>query len=65
MSRKPTKINIHIQGQSDLQAVPEGEGQRAGGLVDWVVSRDSRAEKNHVDQSQKLLPVLHPFQKNP
>lgn len=56
---------IHLKHHSDLQAVPEGEGQGAGGLVDWVVSRDSRAEKNHVDQSQKLLPVLHLFQENP
>lgn len=46
----------------NLQSVPEGECEGAGGLTDWVMSRDTSTEENHVDQSQILLPVLHLFQ---
>lgn len=48
-----------------LQSVPEGECKGAGGLTDWVVPGDAGTEKNHVNQSQIFLPVLHLFQQNP
>lgn len=48
-----------------LQSVPEGECEGAAGLTDWIVPGDAGTEKNHVNQSQILLPVLHLLQQNP
>lgn len=62
---KVDKICIDLKHPSCLQGVPEGECKGAGCLTDWVVSRDTGAEKNHVNQSQIFLPVLHLFQQNP
>lgn len=45
--------------QTDLQRVPEGKSEGAGGLVDGIVARDACAEHNHVDECQEALPVLH------
>lgn len=50
---------------TDLQRVPEGERQGAGGFIDRVVPRDAGAEHDHVDQSQEALPVLHLVQEGP
>ena len=62
MEIKPESFLLH---SAYLQSVPEGECQGAGGLTDWVMPRDARTEKDHVNQSQILLPVLHLFQQNP
>lgn len=50
---------------TDLQRVPEGERQGAGGFIDRVVPRDASAEHDHVDQGQEALPVLHLVQECP
>lgn len=50
---------------TDLQRVPEGEGQGAGGFVDGVVPGDASAEHDHVDQGQEALPVLYLVQEGP
>lgn len=63
-----TPVPMHCSLQSpgrlstvvtNLQRVPEREGQGTGGFIDGVVSRDASAEHDHVDQGQKTLPVLH------
>ena len=36
-------------GVTYLQGVPEGEGERAGGLINRIVARNARTEHDHVD----------------
>jgi len=45
------RVCTALQGRAGtyLECIPEGESERAGGLINRVVARNPRAEHDHID----------------